>query len=174
MTGLDAARDPATLLPTRSPLRADDERRLPSVSIVLPIRNESAFIAKCLDAVLQQDYPPELVEIIVADGESTDGTREIVQSYAQRSPTVRVISNRGRIVPTGLNAAIACAHGDVIVRVDGHCEIAPDYVRRCVHHLLTGVDAVGGPLAPVRTCRCPTGPQPPGTVTFRDARPARR
>src|SRR5207248_2455774 len=76
-----------------------------------------------------------------------DGTREIVESFRQQHPNVRLVDNPKRIVPTGLNAAIALARGEILVRVDGHCEIAPDYVRRCVEHLRNeGVDGVGGPL----------------------------
>ena len=118
----------------------------PHVSVVLPIYNEARFIAPCLDSVLAQDYPADLMEVIVADGMSTDGTRDIVAGYARRDPRVRLISNPGRIVPTGLNAAIAEGRGDVVVRVDGHCAIAKDYVRQCVRHLQAGFDAVGGPL----------------------------
>ena len=120
--------------------------QVPFVSIVLPVRNEARFIRRCLHSVVEQDYPPGRMEIIVADGMSTDSTRDIARAFAGQRRAMRVIDNPGGIVPTGLNAAIAAARGDVIVRVDGHCEIAPDYVRRCVEHLQSGVDAVGGPI----------------------------
>ena len=120
---------------------------LPFVSIILPIRNEASFIARSLGSVLAQDYPSDRYEIIVADGLSTDSTRQIVESFQLRCPNLRLIDNEGRIVPTGLNAAIAQARGEIIVRVDGHCEIDPDYVSNCVEHLRTNnVDGVGGPL----------------------------
>ena len=120
---------------------------LPFVSIVLPIRNEASFIARSLGSVLAQDYPSDRCEIIVADGLSTDSTREIVNSFRTKYPNLRLIDNSGQIVPTGLNAAIIQARGEIIVRVDGHCEIASDYVRNCVQHLQSdGVDGVGGPL----------------------------
>ena len=119
---------------------------MPFVSVLLPIRNEARFIRRCLDSVVAQDYPAERMEIIVADGMSTHATREIAESFKSVFPAIRVIDNPGRIVPTGLNAAIAVARGEIIVRVDGHCEIAHDYVSRSVRHLQTGVDAVGGPL----------------------------
>jgi len=123
---------------------------LPFVSVILPVRNEAKFIASSLSAVLNQDYPSEQLEIIVADGMSIDNTRQIVESFQARHPNVRLIDNPGRIVPTGLNAAIAQARGEIIVRVDGHCEVARDYVRNCVEHLLNGaVDGVGGPLETV-------------------------
>jgi glycosyltransferase involved in cell wall biosynthesis len=121
---------------------------LPSVSVVLPIRNEAAFIGRALASVLAQDYPVDRLEVLVADGRSTDATRDIVGFFESRSSgRVRLIDNPGRIVPTGLNAAIAAANGSVIVRVDGHCEVPPDFVRRAVTHLSRdAVDCVGGIL----------------------------
>jgi glycosyltransferase involved in cell wall biosynthesis len=117
------------------------------VSIVMPIRNEIGFIRRGLAAVLAQDYPHDLIEVIVADGHSVDGTRELVQEIARGDRRIVLLDNSGRIVATGLNLALAAAKGDVIIRVDGHCEIEPDYVRRCVDHLVRGeADGVGGPL----------------------------
>ena len=127
---------------------------LPLVSVIMPIRNEAAFIARSLGAVLAQDYPSHRLEVLIADGMSTDETRAIIQRLAAQYPhvPVRVIDNPGQIVPTGFNTALSEARGDVIVRVDGHCEIAPDYVSRCVQHLLKdGVEGVGGPLETVGT-----------------------
>lgn len=119
----------------------------PTVTVIVPVRNEGAFIADCLDAVLAQDYPHHRLEILVADGMSTDQTRAIVQSFASRHARVRLLDNPRQIVPTGWNLALAQATGQFIVRVDGHCIIAPDYVRRCVEHLQAeDVHAVGGPL----------------------------
>lgn len=113
----------------------------------MPVRNEGAYIARSLRAVLNQDYPQSLIEVIVADGMSTDHTTEIVKSFQQRYRNVDLLANPGRIVPTGMNLAIERARGEVIVRVDGHCEIAPDYISRCIEHLRQReVDGVGGPL----------------------------
>lgn len=120
---------------------------LPFVSVVLPIRNESASIARSINSVLAQDYPADRYEIIVADGMSTDRTRNIVESFRVKASNLRLIDNPSQIVPTGLNAAIAQARGEIIARVDGHCEIAPNYLRKCALHLLNDdADVVGGPL----------------------------
>jgi glycosyltransferase involved in cell wall biosynthesis len=128
-------------------MESADIAAMPFVSIILPIRNEGRFIQRGLDAVLRQDYPADRLEVIVSDGMSTDSTRQVVESCRDRHANVRLIDNPRRIVSTGLNAAIPLARGEIIVRVDGHCEIAPDYVRRCVTHLLQkGVDGVGGVL----------------------------
>lgn len=125
---------------------------LPLVSVIMPVRNEAAFIARSLGAVLAQDYPPDRLEVLIADGMSTDGTRAIIRRLAAQYPhvPVRVIDNPGQIVPTGFNAALSEARGDVIVRVDGHTVIAPDYVRECVAALQqSGADNVGGKMAAV-------------------------
>jgi succinoglycan biosynthesis protein ExoA len=116
--------------------------QFPLVSVVMPVRNEAHFIVRSLGCVLAQDYPADRLEIIVADGESTDETAAIIRQLQTAHAQLRLIQNPGRIAPTGLNA-----RGSIVVRVDGHCEIAPDYVRRCVEHLQRGgVDGVGGPL----------------------------
>jgi len=136
---------PYSLLPTPySPLPTPHS---PLVSVIMPVRNESDYIKRSLSAVFEQDYPADSFEVIVADGMSGDGTREIVSQWQARFPNLKMIDNQGRIAPTGLNAAIAQARGEIIIRVDGHCEIAPDYISKCVEHLQKdGVDGVGGPL----------------------------
>ena len=117
----------------------------PLVSVIIPCFNERTAIGACLDSVLSGDYPADRLEILVADGLSTDGTREILDSYAARFPALRVIENPRQIVPTGLNLAIRAARGEIIVRVDAHTEYAPDYVRQCVEALEeTNADNVGG------------------------------
>jgi succinoglycan biosynthesis protein ExoA len=116
----------------------------PFVSLVMAIRNEAPFIRKCMDSILSQDYPADRMEVLVADGMSTDGTGEIVKSYQARCPRLRLIENRGMITATGLNAAISSADGEIIVRMDGHSEMPLDYVRNCVTALQrTGAEHVG-------------------------------
>jgi succinoglycan biosynthesis protein ExoA len=117
------------------------------ISLVIPCRNEKPHIREFLDSLLAQDLEPGWdVEILVADGMSNDGTRDVLREYAQTAPHVRMIDNPGRIVSTGLNAAIGEATGDVIVRLDAHTTYARDYVRECVTVLRqSGADNVGGP-----------------------------
>lgn len=117
---------------------------LPFVSVVMPVRNEARFIRANLAQLQAQDYPPDKFEIIVADGMSTDGTREIVLECARRYPSIRLIDNVAKIVPTGLNAAIRAARGEIIIRVDGHVHVAPDFVRANVELLRNQPDAWGG------------------------------
>lgn len=117
----------------------------PFVSVVMPVRNEAGFIERSLGSVLAQDYPGDRMEVIVADGMSDDETRELVHAAARRDGRVRLVDNEGRIAPTALNAGLAGARGTIIIRVDGHTEIASDYVRQCVLELeRTGADNVGG------------------------------
>lgn len=125
---------------------------LPHVSVVMPIRNEAGFIARSLGSVLAQDYPRSHLDVVVVDGCSDDETPAIVAGMAEKDERITLLQNRGRIVATGLNQALAVAAGAIVVRVDGHCEIAPDYVRRCVANLQRGdVAGVGGPLDTVGT-----------------------
>lgn len=118
---------------------------LPTVSVIIPCRDEARFIGPCLDSLLQTDYPLDRLEILVADGMSSDGTREILQDYNQRRPQIRLIDNPAGIVPTAMNAALRQAQGEIIVRMDAHTEYATDYIRQCVTVLQeTGAANVGG------------------------------
>jgi len=127
---------------------ANPTGELPFVSVVMPIRNEAGFIAQGLDALFAQDYPADRVEIIVADGMSDDRTREIVTNIAKTHPNVRLIDNPGRIVSTGLNAGIAQAKGEIVIRLDGHAEIATDFISQNVKLFDEHPEAwvVGGPI----------------------------
>ncbi len=119
----------------------------PLVSILIPIRNEAAFIKRCLVAVLSQDYPAKHIEILIADGMSDDGTRDKLKTHQINGSRVKVFDNMGKFVASGLNMLTRQAKGDILIRVDGHCIIAPDYVRNCVRHLQEdAVDGVGGPM----------------------------
>jgi succinoglycan biosynthesis protein ExoA len=129
--------------------------RSPYVSIIIPIRNEEAFIDRSLRAILAQDYPGGM-EIFIADGMSTDGTRDqirsLVKSVSGRPIPVTILDNPGKIVPTGINIALRQARGAIVIRVDGHTLIAPDYVRQCVEALQrSGADNVGGRMNAIGT-----------------------
>ena len=117
------------------------------ISIIIPCRNERPHIADFLDSLLSQELDAGWqTEVLVADGMSEDGTREILAEYRRRAPQVHLIDNPGRIVSTGLNAAIRAASGDVIIRMDAHTTYGQDYIRQCVQVLQeSGADNVGGP-----------------------------
>lgn len=120
---------------------------LPVVTVIMPIRNEAKSIEKSLRSVLTQDYPAQRLEVLVIDGMSDDGTRDIVARIAQeeKTPRIRLLSNPARIVPTAFNVGLEHAIGEIIVRVDGHCTLDRDYVFQCVDCLRrTGAQNVGG------------------------------
>ena len=118
-----------------------------TVSVIIPMRNEERYIGRCLNSILQNDYPKREIEILVADGRSTDRSREIVAEIARRHSQVRLIDNPGLVVPTGLNAAIRQSSGRYIIRMDAHSEYPPNYISSCVHELEKGnADVVGGRL----------------------------
>ena len=130
---------------------------LPRVSVVVPCRNEEAYIAACLDSILGGDYPQDLLEVLVVDGQSDDGTREILAQYATRHPRVSLLENPKRITPAALNVAIRAALGSVIIRMDAHVLYPPDYISRLVDALEeTGADNVGGVLETVPVDDTPT------------------
>jgi glycosyltransferase involved in cell wall biosynthesis len=117
------------------------------VTVILPCRNEASHIAACLDSILASAHPADRLEVLVVDGMSDDGTRELVAQYADAHTSVHMLDNPGRIVPTGLNIGIQAATGDIIVRMDGHVVYPPEYIPRLVDALLAdGADNVGGCL----------------------------
>jgi len=117
----------------------------PRVTIAMPAYNEERYIEACVASVQAQDYPRHLIEILIADGRSTDQTREIIARLTAADPRIRLVDNPARLQAAGLGLMVKQATGDVIVRMDVHAEYAPDYVRRCVEALeRTGADNVGG------------------------------
>ena len=128
---------------------------IPSVTVIMPIRNEAAYIERSLRSVLAQDYPAERLQVIVVDGQSTDQTQEIVRQLAHsyqhefdgQYTEIILLENPQQIVPTALNIGLTHAQGEVIVRVDGHCQVPANYISHCVALLQQQqVDCVGGPI----------------------------
>ncbi len=118
---------------------------LPFVTIAMPSFNEERHIETCIRSVQAQDYPADRIEILVADGRSTDGTRAVLARLAAEDPRIRMVDNPDRLQAAGLNRIIREARGDVIVRMDVHCEYAARYVSACVDVMRrTGADNVGG------------------------------
>jgi glycosyltransferase involved in cell wall biosynthesis len=120
---------------------------IPHVSVIVPCYNEEATIRLLLDALYVQSYPRAWMEVIFADGMSSDRTREVIAAFASEHPDLRVkvVDNPQRIIPAGLNRAIQAACGETIVRMDAHSMPNPDYLRRCMEALEAGSgDNVGG------------------------------
>jgi len=119
----------------------------PTVSIIVPCYNEEATIRLLLEAVSAQTYPRSGIELVIADGNSTDGTREEIARYQESHPDleIRIVDNARRTIPAGLNAAIRAARGEYLVRIDAHSRPFPDYVERCLKALQEGIaENVGG------------------------------
>lgn len=119
----------------------------PLISVIVPVRNEGPFIASTLEQILRQDYPADGYEIIVADGRSTDSTRQIVSAMARRHPNVRLVDNPKCWSSAGRNAAIRVARGQIIVVIDGHCQLLDEhYLANVAETFATsGADCLGRP-----------------------------
>jgi len=109
---------------------------LPFVSVIIPIRNEAGFIERAIRSILDNDYPAEKMEILVVDGMSNDGTREIVRKLSMTDSRVKLLDNPRRIVPVAMNIGLKAAQGDLFIRIDGHAEVPADFISqsvRCLH-----------------------------------------
>lgn len=105
------------------------------LSVICPIYNEEKYIAQFLDSLLLQDFSNDNLEILLVDGISSDKTREIVATYMQRYPFIRLIDNPKRIVPYAMNRGIEAAKGDILMRLDAHASYQPDYFSVLVNGL---------------------------------------
>lgn len=123
--------------------------RIERVSVVVPLLNEAEHVERLVADIAAQDFPGD-VETLVADGGSTDGSRErLERAAADASLAVTVIANPSRWVSPGLNACIRRATGDLIVRLDCHARYPADYLARCVAAAEeTGAWNVGGLYVP--------------------------
>lgn len=127
----------------------------PFVTVVVPIRNEADYIASCLRSILVSHYPRHQLEVIVVDGLSNDGTRQIIQQLMADDTRLRMLDNPEQIVPHAMNRAIDAARGDVIIRVDGHADVAEDFVSSSIKVLQTIPDCwcAGGSIESVSHTR---------------------
>jgi cellulose synthase/poly-beta-1,6-N-acetylglucosamine synthase-like glycosyltransferase len=134
------------------PVDVNEHRVCPSVSVIIPVRNEEKHIEACIENVLDTRYPLKKIEILVIDGESTDRTVEIISDLQRRGLNVRLFSNPRRIPYSGLNIGLKNARGDIVMRVDARSICPQDYISKCVRTLLeTGADNVGGVQRPIGT-----------------------
>ncbi len=124
--------------------RPEPDKCLPPVSIVIPVRNEEKYIGACLASIVAQDYAGDL-EVLVVDGMSEDRSSDIAVRFSETYPFIRLLKNPKRTTAAAMNIGIREAAGEIVVRVDGHTILEPDYVRRCVEGLCrTGAGNVGG------------------------------
>ena len=117
----------------------------PFVSIIVPCYNEEKFMPGLLENLIHQDYPKDLLEILIIDGGSTDLTKTIILKYSGTSSFIRLLDNKKRFVPFALNLGIRASKGDVIIRMDAHSEYPVNYVSSLVKNLMElNADNVGG------------------------------
>jgi len=119
----------------------------PRVSIIIPCYNEQATIRQLLEAIYHQTYPRTAMEVVIADGFSTDATREEIANFQHEHPdlALSIVENAARTIPSAINCAIEASAGEAIVRMDAHSRPYPDYVEHCLSALDAGLgDNVGG------------------------------
>lgn len=120
---------------------------MPKVSVIIPCYNEQSTIRLLLTALREQTFSRAEMEVIIADGMSTDSTRDEIVAFQKDFPdlTVRVVDNTVRSIPSGLNSAIEASSGSIIVRLDAHSKPYPDYIENSVKNIEAGRgDNVGG------------------------------
>ena len=117
----------------------------PVVSIILPCRNEAKSIRMCLESVITSDFPKAKLELLVVDGQSDDGTIEIVREFCARHSWIRLLTNPRRITPAGMNVGIRSAAGKIVIRMDAHTVYPPDYISKLIEWIeKSKADNVGG------------------------------
>lgn len=117
------------------------------VSVVVPCYNERNTIQALLIGLINQTYPLSKIEIIISDGFSTDGTRDVIQRFCEEhlELSLRIVDNPDRHIASGINRGIEAAIGEFIVRLDAHSVPDPNYIAYCVEALSQGIaDNVGG------------------------------
>ena len=116
------------------------------MSVIVPVRNEAMHIERTLGQLIAQDYDPGRFEVVVVDGQSTDGTPELVAQFAARHQNVRLLDNPQRLSSAARNIGIRNAKGDVVVIVDGHCELDGRYLSKLADAFgRSGADCIGRP-----------------------------
>lgn len=115
------------------------------LSVIVPIYNEEKYIAKCIDSILEQDYPKDDMELLLCDGMSKDRTREIIAEYQKKYPWIQLLDNPDRIAPCAMNVGIKASKGEVIMRLDAHVCYPTNYFSMLVRKLneLPGAENVG-------------------------------
>lgn len=126
----------------------------PLVSVVIPMRNEEDYISRCLASLTAQDYPADQLEIMVADGRSTDRSREAVAGFTGGKPAVTLLDNPARVTPNALNIGINHSHGEVVIILGSHSYVENDFISRNIEVLAaTGADCVGGRIETISNSR---------------------
>ena len=120
---------------------------MPFITYIIPVRNEKFYIESTIMSIINQRHEDMLFEIIVVDGMSIDGTRAKIEVLKKKFNEILMIDNPEKIVSSGFNRALTLSKGDFIVRVDGHSELSPDFLKNSLDQFnFTNADCVGGPI----------------------------
>jgi glycosyltransferase involved in cell wall biosynthesis len=120
------------------------------VSIIIPSFNEKKYIGRSLDSIIVNDYPKENFEVLVVDGMSEDGTREVVRNYIKKYPSIKILDNPQKFTNFAFNIGIKNAKGEIIIFGGAHAVYEKDYISKCVKYLKEyDADNVGGVLKTV-------------------------
>ncbi|MDQ7786437.1 MAG: glycosyltransferase family 2 protein [Thermodesulfovibrionales bacterium] len=117
------------------------------VSIVIPCRNEKNFINECIESIIENDFPQDNFEVLIVDGMSEDGTRDIIRQHANKYPFIILLDNPKRITPVAMNIGIKQARGNYIVILSSHSKIDKNFLKLNLEYIVKhNVDCVGGIL----------------------------
>jgi glycosyltransferase involved in cell wall biosynthesis len=115
------------------------------ITVLCPTYNETEYIEKVLKFFI--DAKPQDKELLIIDGGSNDGTKEIVNDWTNKYSNIRLLENENKYVPFALNIGIKNSNGNPIIRLDAHTEYAEDYFEQIIKTFNeTGADIVGGPM----------------------------
>ncbi|MFD3156169.1 glycosyltransferase family 2 protein [Haloimpatiens sp. FM7330] len=126
----------------------NEKKDISTVSVVIPCRNEKKFISECIDSFVNQTYDKELYEVLICDGMSDDGTRDIVKGYEEKYKNIRLVDNVGLSAPKGMNEGIRKSKADVIIIFGAHAYADKDFIKNNVKLLNKdkSVGCAGGPI----------------------------
>lgn len=131
----------------------EEDKYKKTVSVVIPCRNEKDYIGKCIDSFLVQTYPKELFEVIICDGMSNDGTREVMNKYEKENENVRIINNMELTAPKAMNLGIKNSTADIIIIFGAHAYADKDFIKNNVQMINkdSQVACVGGPIETINS-----------------------
>lgn len=119
-----------------------------SISVIVPVKNEEKYLEQCLNSIINCNYPDKLYEIIVVDGNSTDGSVKIVKQFQKKNNNIRLFKNPNKITPAAFNIGIKAAKGDFVAIISAHGYIERDFLKNGIDCLIKKpeIDMVGGPV----------------------------
>lgn len=130
--------------------RQPNSKTPPSVAVVIPTLNEARTLRHTLETVMRQDFPASNYEILIVDGGSTDGTRDIAMSFHDHGVTIRLLDNPGRSTPAAMNLALRSTDADTVLWLSGHCLLSANYISESVAAWKTAPNRATGGFLEVR------------------------